>query len=336
MTRHCMSAVLLAALAVLCSGCGQGRTRSDPVGATAADAEVRAATEAEVARLRERVAWARKQARASGGSSASSTAPGSERVRPPNPTAGGMLLSAADGRSFARFAASLPGAEGLAVSAVGVGRPVQRLGSIATGIAWSTSKVPVAMAAVDAGVADPGDLTAAITASDNEAAMRLWQALGGGAKAARAADAELRAAGDTTTRIEPRTLRAGLTPFGQTDWALAAQARFTAGMTCLASGAKVLALMGRVVADQRFGLGSAGVRAQFKGGWGPGSRPGRSGGYLDRQMGVMVIAGKPVAVAIASLPSDGSDATGRRNLTRLARWVARHINTRRLPIQAAC
>jgi hypothetical protein len=44
-----------------------------------------------------------------------------------------------------------------------------------------------------------------------------------------------------------------------------------------------------------------------------------SGGYLDRQMGVMVIRGKPLAVTIAAKPADGSHGTGTRNLTAIAR-----------------
>jgi hypothetical protein len=55
-------------------------------------------------------------------------------------------------------------------------------------------------------------------------------------------------------------------------------------LACLAAGAEVLGLMNQVVSDQRWGLGAAGVDAQFKGGWGPGSEPGVNGSYLDRQV----------------------------------------------------
>jgi hypothetical protein len=248
----------------------------------------------------------------------------------------GSILSAADRQSFDRLAASLGGTSGVAVSALGLGRRVERAGSLRSAVAWSTAKVPVAMAVIAAGhqAAQQSSLRSAITASDNSAALRLWSSLGGGQAAASAADEQLRAAGDTHTRIESRTLRGGgYTPFGQTAWALTDQARFTAGLACTQAGAQVLALMNQVVSGQRWGLGSAGVQAQLKGGWGPGSQPGSSGGYLDRQMGVLMIARRPLAVAIATQPADGSHDTGTRNLTAIARWIVTHADTRRVSRQ---
>ena len=183
------------------------------------------------------------------------------------------ILSAGDRAAFARLDAALGGQQGLAVSGLGLGRPVERIGSLRTGVAWSTSKVPIAMAVLAAGLGDSerDDLTAAITASDNAAATRLWDALGGGPQAAQAADAQLAQAGDRRTRIESRDLAGpGYTPFGQTTWSLTDQTRFSAGMSCTGAGPEVLGLMGRVVASQRWGLGAAGVAAELKGGWGPG------------------------------------------------------------------
>jgi hypothetical protein len=249
------------------------------------------------------------------------------------------ILSPADLASFARLDASLAGTQGLAVSGVGLGLKVQRTGSLAAGVAWSTSKVPIAMAVYAAGLgsAQQGNLTAAITESDNAAALRLWSVLGGGTTAAVAADVQLRAAGDEATQVESRALSGpAYTPFGQTSWALADQARFTAGMACLDAGAQVLGLMGRVDRGQRWGLGSVGVPAQLKGGWGPGSEPGVGGGYLDRQLGVISVHGKPLAVAIASRPADGSHETGTRDLTTLADWLVAHADVRALPSRARC
>jgi hypothetical protein len=249
------------------------------------------------------------------------------------------ILSPADRASFDRLASSLSGQEGLAVSAIGVGRAVERIGSIRSAVAWSTSKVPVAMAVMAGGgaQAQQDSLSRAITASDNVSAERLWSSLGGGQTAAAAADEQLRAGGDSHTQIEYRSLRgAGFTPFGQTNWALSDQVRFTAGLPCSQAGAQALGLMNDVVAGQRWGLGAAGVEAQLKGGWGPGSRPGVSGGYLDRQMGVMVIHGKPPAVTIAAQPADGSHGTGTRNLTAIARWVVAHADVSRLPALPDC
>lgn len=269
--------------------------------------------------------------------SATRTASAAARPAPATKRAG--ILSAAARASFGRLDASLGGEQGLAVSGLGRGRPVEQLGTLRTGVAWSTSKVPIAMAVVDAGLGDSerGDLTAAITASDNAAATRLWTALGGGSDAAQAADAQLAQAGDRRTRIEYRALAGpGYTPFGQTTWSLNDQARFSAGMSCTGAGPQVLGLMGQVIPGQRWGLGAAGVAAELKGGWGPGTAPGATGGYLDRQMGVITLHGKPLAVAIASRPADGSHGTGARDLTRIARWLVAHAQTRALPAQARC
>ncbi len=194
----------------------------------------------------------------------------------------------------------------------------------------------MAVIAAGQGRAQRQDLVQAITASDNAAAERLWRSLGSGRTAARAADAQLRAAGDRQTRIESRRLRAAFTPFGQTTWTLGNQARFTAGMSCTTAGRQVLRLMGQVVAGQRWGLGAAGVAAQLKGGWGPGTLPGVNGGYIDRQMGVITVQDRQLAVTLASRPASGSHDTGLRNLTTLARWVVGHVDVRRLSTRARC
>jgi hypothetical protein len=339
---------LLAILvSVLLSGCGSG---GDKVASTAVDdaigngniAESRAIEqEAKVEALREQVSRLKRERgddpealtpeeeQASRGGS-------NEPARSGTPTGGGSILPAAAQQSFEQFASSLPGEVGLAVSGVGLGQPVEHLGSISNGVAWSTSKVPVAMAAIAAGVADDGDLNAAITASDNAAATNLWNALGGGSRAATAADAQLRAAGDTGTSIQPETLRSGFTPFGQTDWPLAAQTQFTAGMACSAPGRQVLGLMGETVPAQRWGLGSTSSPAQLKGGWGPGSAPGADGGYFDRQMGVVTIDGTPVAAAIAALPADGGHESGTSMLTQLAGWLVENADISGLPDSASC
>lgn len=244
------------------------------------------------------------------------------------------LLSPADRTSFARTAAALPGAEGVAVSELGRGRPVFVVGSQRRGVAWSTAKVPVAMAAISRGTASSADLTRAITASDNAAAESLWSGLGGGAGAAARATAQLRAAGDTRTRIQAQRLRAGYTAFGQTDWRLADQTRFVAGMSCTRSGRQVLTLMGRVIPAQRWGLGRVDPEARLKGGWGPGVSPGVGDGWLDRQMGIVSVRGVPLAVTLASTaPGHGG---GTAALDRLARWLVAHVDVRGAAARADC
>ena len=254
-----------------------------------------------------------------------------------NAAASRDLFTRADRTSFGRLERTLTGSSGVAVSPVGKGQPVFALGSLKSAVAWSTSKVPVAMAVIDrgGGAKHRGDLRQAITASDNAAAERLWSSLGSGSAAASAAQAQLRAAGDATTRMESRRLRSGFTPFGQTLWKLSDQARFTAGMPCRSSGRQVLSLMGRVISSHRWGLG---VRsgARLKGGWGPGSQPGASGGYLDRQMGIVTVGGKQIAVAIATRPSDGAHETGTAHLTTIAKWVFSHVDARGATASAAC
>lgn len=262
-------------------------------------------------------------------------------ARPPRrvqrATSGG-LLDAADQAAFERLEGQLGGQSGIALSALGYHQPVQQAGSLQRAIAWSTSKVPIAMAIIDAGLGPnhQADLAAAIGASDNAAAARLWDALGGGQAAAESATAQLRAAGDPNTVIESRTLVQGFSPFGQTLWTLGDQARFVAGMPCTAAGLQVLGLMHDVVSDQRWGLGAVGLPAELKGGWGPGSEPGQSGGYLDRQMGVVTVSGRPVALAIATLPADGAHATATSNLTTIARWAVEHLDVQHAPRTAQC
>jgi hypothetical protein len=211
---------------------------------------------------------------------------------------------------------------------------VSRAGILRTGVAWSTAKVPVAMAAISAGVARRSDLVQAITASDNASAERLWSALGEGETAAAAATQQLRDAGDERTQIQPQRLRSGYTAFGQTQWALTDQVRFVAGMACAGPGPDVLALMGDVIAGQRWGLGSTGNQAEFKAGWGPGVNAGAADGWLDRQMGIVTIGGRPVAVAMGSTAAGHDTAT--MNLTAIARWVVSHVNAESAPRSPRC
>jgi hypothetical protein len=246
----------------------------------------------------------------------------------------GALLSAADRASFAELAAQLSGEEGVAVASLDRDGGVSSAGSLRSGVAWSTAKVPVVMAAISAGVGTRADAMQAITASDNAAADRIWRSLGGGEAAARAATGQLRQAGDASTQIEGRKLRAGLSAFGQTAWSLADQARFAAGMACTRAGAEVLELMGQVVSGQRWGLGSTEQPARFKAGWGPGISPGSADGWLDRQFGIVEIDGRPIAVAIATTAGDHD--TGTQNVTAIARWAVSHVRARSAPRRAAC
>lgn len=136
----------------------------------------------------------------------------------------------------------------------------------------------------------------------------------------------LAATGDTSTNVETRVLRPGFTSFGQTQWSLAAQQRFIAGLPCLANSEPVLSLMRQIVPDQRWGLGSLGADTEFKGGWGPDP----AGPYLVRQMGIVRLAnGRSLAASVATMPADGKFETGTANVTQIARWLISHVDGRR-------
>lgn len=188
-------------------------------------------------------------------------------------------------------------------------------GSLSEGPAWSTAKVPVAIAAAkNSGVS--AEMRSAITASDNAAADSMWRALGSPVQAGAAATAVLRQGGDQETTIETEVTRPGFSSFGQTRWSLSNQATFGANLQCIAGGTAVSALMGQIAAGQNYGLGSI-PGAHFKGGWGPDEK----GGYLTRQFG-FIPGEKPgtfLGVAIAAKPSDGSYETGQAMLTELAK-----------------
>jgi hypothetical protein len=240
------------------------------------------------------------------------------------------LLSTADRSSFGRLSRELGGRSGLAVSGVGRRPTIERLGNLSGGVAWSSIKVPIGLTVVRRGdgARNRQLLRRAITASDNQAAEGLWRSLGVPKDAGRAVEKTLAAAGDTTTDVQTKRVRAGFSSFGQTRWPLTSQQRFIAGLRCLRGSGQILSLMGDVIPSQRWGLGSSGLTARFKGGWGPDT----SGRYLVRQMGLLQLPnGRPLAVSLATIASDGAFESGARNLTRLARWLASHVNRSALP-----
>jgi hypothetical protein len=250
--------------------------------------------------------------------------PATER-RPPSHKA--ALLRSDARASFQALEEELGGSSGVAVSAIGTARRPESLGDLRAGPAWSTIKVPIALASERAANGHPSatiesDMRAALTASDNAAAEALWAALGTPSEAGRLVEQQLRLAGDRDTTVQTARLRAEFSPFGQTAWSLGAQARFAAGLACVPHHEPVLTLMGQVQEDQRWGLGSVGHPAWFKGGWGPDL----SGRYLVRQFGLVSVGDERVAIAIADKPVDGQFTTGAANLTRLATWAVAHID----------
>lgn len=222
--------------------------------------------------------------------------------------------------AYKRELGALSSRSGVAIVPLGGGTPIV-LGSQTSGVAWSTIKVPIAVAAAElrGWRAIEAQARAAITRSDNDAARTLWASLGSGRTAAGRVEAVLAAAGDPATRVQHKVVRAGYTSFGQTPWALSAQARVMGGLACRPSAARVVDLMTHVVPAQRWGLGRW-RSAPIKGGWGP-LATGR--GYLVRQMGVVPVKGGHAAVALLVKAPRGFDA-GVADADRIAAWVAKH------------
>lgn len=198
------------------------------------------------------------------------------------------------------------------------GGPIETLGELRESRAWSTMKVPVIVAAIAAGRADWDAIEAAITRSDNDAALRLWCELDDGAAEV---EAQLRAAGDHETNLEREPDPRGHSSFGRTVWSLPAVVRFYSALArgdLLPGGetARILDAMSRIVPEQRWGLGAADPPIPFKSGWGPCESP--DGGYEVIQVGIS----GPTVIAIAARAQDFEAAK------RLAsKHVPQHPNT---------
>jgi beta-lactamase family protein len=183
------------------------------------------------------------------------------------------------------------------------GGAIESFGERRTARAWSTMKVPVIVASITCGRPDWHAVDAAITGSDNQAALRLWGTLD---DAPAQVEAVLRAAGDPDTVLEREPDPRGWSPFGRTVWTLEAGATFYRALARgellgAADTDRVLDAMGRVVPEQRWGLGQI-PDVRFKGGWGPSEAPG--GGYEVIQFG---IAGDTV-LALSAAAADFSSA----------------------------
>lgn len=212
--------------------------------------------------------------------------PGGASADGDRPGSGGPELAAA--------VAAISGSAGVTVVPVGGGAEAVSAGAWRSGVAWSTIKIPLAVAVEQSGNGALEGATSAITSSDNDAAQRLWDSLGGGAMSASKVSAVLAEAGDGATMVPSTVTRPPYSVFGQTQWSLEGQARFGSRLPCLRSSGRVVDLMGQVSSDQTWGLGRL-PGARFKGGWGPGE----GGGYLVRQFGIVPGAGGDLAVAIA-------------------------------------
>jgi hypothetical protein len=212
--------------------------------------------------------------------------------------------------SFHELSESVPATIGVAVAAVD-GTCLLSLGTWSTGVAWSTIKVPLAIAALRAGVGSPELVVATIVQSDNAAAEVLWSGLGDPTDAARRVQAVI---DDPTTVVESRRLRPEYTAFGQTQWSLVRQAEFAARLPLIPDASPVVDLMRNLCDDHRWGLAAKDFAA--KGGWGPGV----SNGYLVRQFAIVPVEAGHIGVAMAADAQDGVFETGIDVLNELTDW----------------
>ncbi|MFZ1163700.1 serine hydrolase [Mycobacterium sp.] len=215
--------------------------------------------------------------------------------------------------SFQALSSSLSATVGIAITSV-TGRPIA-FGTWLSGAAWSTSKVPLAIAALRAGVGSHDLVALTIAQSDNLAAEKLWSQLGNTVDAAQQVQAVIREAGDAATMVESRRLRAGYTAFGQTRWSLADQARFAAGLAHLPDASPVVDLLGSLCVEHRWGLAAKGFAA--KGGWGPGL----GDDYLVRQFGIVSTAWGTVGIALAAEVREGEYEAGVDVVNSLTDWL---------------
>lgn len=223
---------------------------------------------------------------------------------------------------FTQLQPGLHGQVGLAIMPVG-GRRITVFGDWTTGIAWSTIKVPLAIAALRH---DPEgaihDAEAAITVSDNAAAGALWNSLGDGLEAAQAVQQVLDEAGDAVTGVAGPRTRLDYEAFGATEWTLTDQVRFASRLPCLPQTETVTRLMGEITPDQGWGLGIL-EGAEFKGGWGPDDE---TGVYTARQFGLLPSRSGLVAVALAAQADSGTFADATALLDSLAALLGRHVD----------
>lgn len=219
---------------------------------------------------------------------------------------------------FAELSQTLAQPVGISIAPVG-GDTTLDLGDQTAQVAWSTIKVPLALAAQrQNGAAVTADVTAAIISSDNAAAERLWASLGPPQTAAEQVERVLAEAGDTTTEVSSERSRPGFTAFGQTVWTLPASAGFTAGLPCLPDSGNVVDLMGRVDGGQQWGLSRVDRSVAVKGGWGPLL----DGGYLVRQIGIITADdGQQIAVSMSTHAPGATMDSGIAALNEVGDWL---------------
>jgi hypothetical protein len=246
---------------------------------------------------------------------------------------GGSVLSSGAQESFTQLESSLSAQVGVAVAPFG-SAPPQQFGSLETGHAWSSFKVPIVVTVMreQGGLTaeDEGHAAAAITASDNEAAAALFSQLGDVGTASAAVEGTLAEAGYPTEVATGPPPSGAVSTWGQTQWPLVGSVYFYRALACgrlLSPEATqyVLGLMESVIPEQQWGLGEAGISGQvaIKGGWGPDGSS--SGPYLVRQAGVLRLGSSGAVVTIAAQDDSGSFEAGVQDLNAVAAWVRDNV-----------
>lgn len=156
--------------------------------------------------------------------------------------------------------------------------------------AFSTMKVPLAIAALRQSQAFYPDAEAAVTRSDNAAAYRMF------------AQVPSQAYGSVIAEAGSRTTNSAAYQMS-TMWTTSDQAAFAAGLRCVRGHEPVLEMMGRIVDYQRWGLGRV-PGARFKGGWNY-----YQNGHLARQFGLIPGPNGDVAVAITAYSPNGHEGS---------------------------
>lgn len=186
----------------------------------------------------------------------------------------------------------------------------------ASNTAWSTIKVAIAIAALRHSPNDPNlpaFVDSAITYSDNDTALQLWNSLGDGETAATAVEQVLAEGGVTGVKVLSQVTRPGFSPFGQTDLTPLQEATFAKHLPSIPGAEPVLAKMGQIIPAHAYGLGEI-DGARFKGGWGPGEQ----GGFDARQFGIVSTSCGDVGVALSSWNPSGDQVSSQQALSELA------------------
>jgi hypothetical protein len=243
---------------------------------------------------------------------------------------GGNALSADAEASFASLEAEAGARVALAIAPFG--GSVQTLGSNEGRHAWSSIKVPILatlMRQRPLTSTDRANAESALTVSDNAAAAALFDQIEGASSALEATLNE--AASEPTVVATAPPPPGAYSSYGQTLWSPAASAEFYRALACgqvldSEGTSFVLGLMGGVVSEQSWGLGSAAFPGAsyvgFKGGWGPEG----GGPELVRQSGIVEDAnGRGFAVTMTADPDSGDLSGGAAALDTVAGWLRQHL-----------